>query len=110
MADTIKVDPSPNRATIMGIVVPEKDGVFIITVDAKAEGNGHGTPIIWANIFIDGRLDKGTGEVGWKDGLGGVVLTTAEALKGGKDYEIMGMTGNRNAASVSIQMNIWRAG
>jgi len=110
MADSIVVDRSPNRATITGTVVPEKDGVFIITVEAKAQGNGHGTPIIWANIFIDGRLDKATGEIAWQDGMGGVALTTAEALKGGKDYAITGVAGNRNAASVSIHMDIRRAG
>lgn len=110
MADSIIVDRPPNRATITGIVVPETDGIFIITVEAKAQGNGHGTPIIWVNILIDGRLDKATGEIAWQDGLGGVVLTTAEALKAGKDYAITGVTGNRNAAAVSIEMNIRRAG
>lgn len=110
MADTIVVDDSPNRATITGTVVPETDGVFIITVEAKARGEGKAPPVIWANIFIDGRLDKATGEVGWQDGLGGVVLTTAEALKAGKDYAITGLTGNRNAVAISIDMNIRRAG
>ena len=110
MTDTIVVDHSPNRATINGLVVPESDGVFIITLRAKAQGNGHGQPVIWSEIFINGRSDKKSGEIVWADGIGGVDLTTAEPLQAGKDYTISGISGNRNADSVSLEMEIRRAG
>lgn len=53
MADFIKVSPPPTQSTIGGLVIPDHDGTFVVTITAYAEGNNNGTPSIWGAINVN---------------------------------------------------------
>jgi hypothetical protein len=110
MADTIQIDPSPNRSTINAVVAPATDGVFLFTLIASTKGNGHGTPTLKEmQILIDGRVDKEMLPQTWQDGSARFQLTTAEKLKGGEVYSIYGYFKDENATAEGIDLQIKRS-
>ena len=104
MTDTIEKNQPNNASTVHMTVIPSADGMFIFKSKARAEGTGHGSPVMWLDIFINGTKDKGTGDIGWQDGPAQVEVTTAEPLKKGEVYDVLALSGNRNAKATGIEI------
>lgn len=110
MADKIKVDPSPNRSTIHGIVLPGADGNFLFTLDASTAGNGQGQPMLKEmQILLNGEIIGNLDPQQWENGPANFELTAAEQLKGEKIYSIYGYFKDENANAQGIKLSIERA-
>jgi hypothetical protein len=109
MRDYIKIDPPPNQSTITGLLIPATDGMFVITLRARARSNGHSTPLIWGTIFSNTDKIGHSDRVSWADGEHVIELTSpVEGMKG-KVYRLHGTTGNENADTTEITLTIERA-
>jgi hypothetical protein len=109
MSDIIKVNPAPNQSTINGWFIPGSDGSFSIDVTATANGNGHGTPLIWATIDLNGSPVEESKHIAWEDGPGSISISTPVSVEKGKIYKISAESGNLNADATGIVMHIARA-
>lgn len=109
MSDFIKISPPPNQSTISGLLIPEEDGTFVVTVTAYAESIGQPDPSMWGDIDHDGIVIGEQTPVGWENGPASIEIVGAiEAVKG-KTYRVHGKSGNKNARATGIKMTIERA-
>lgn len=109
-ADDIRCPPSDDRANATCIVVPEKDGTFLLEFRAEADGNGHGTPTISTKIVIDDAVCSNLRTVAWKDGHGGATAICTKRLKADQGYTVTAVSNNTNAVSSSAVLTATRSG
>ncbi|MCV2419274.1 hypothetical protein LNV47_01585 [Paucibacter sp. DJ4R-1] len=107
--DVIEKD-KPNTASSMHMtVIPSSDGIYLFKAKAKAAGNGQPSPAIWLQIVVNGTTLKTTGEVGWADGVHTVEISAAEPVKAGTIYDVLAISGNRNADAQGVEIDGRRA-
>ncbi len=113
MSDIFHFDPPMNQSQAYGYIIPEKDGVIELTIEAGHEGNNHDTP--WASVDIIVNKDIPEDEVrilhrrtAWQNGAFLFKASEPMNVRGGRVYKIYGFSENQNARSTSIKLSAKR--
>lgn len=107
--DFVAVDKPNNAGSKHMTVIPAKNGIYVFKARARAVGNGQPSPSMWLQIIVNGTTLKSTGDVGWIDGANEIELSAAEPVIEGSIYDVMALSGNRNADAQGVELEGQRA-
>ncbi|MBH9576217.1 hypothetical protein [Inhella proteolytica] len=100
---------APIASTVRMLLQAQRAGRHVVRARCRAQGDGHGAPEMWLELFVEGQREGATGTVPWQRGLHELELSLTLVLEAGDSVELLALSGHRHASACSIELDAIRS-